>query len=782
MIARLGRRGALAVAVAVVLATPGWAFYPFGFYDETGALTIVKWPLSAFDTNGDGDVSGPGEGIPLNFEINGPNNDGFTPAEIAKILNGYEEWERVTTAYAAFRQGQSLVDPVEVTGDLDNIDAFNYVMFESVADATEQGGTLAGGSLSITLVAAALEDTFITIGNSTFPVTGGQILDVDTVIVEEARNLENTTQLITLQGLATFASGVGLGLNWSPLTNFDSEESEQQGVPVERRVINIRNFDGTLTPRGVTSSMVNSFALYTEDGNDSHQDLAPDDIAAITFMYPRTDQDLFFEIQQKARTRARQGFASQPIAGAWIRAWVDADNNPATVPVLFADTLTGLYQWQLNTDFRGHFELKGLFKQLETQQQTVFAAPFTITCGEFLPEILPDDRETYDSTHGAFVGAPTGVDGFGFDSLFPSEVFNENGNLLGIPNLGQGTPLIFDLNRRRIVSQTSGKTLDVILAAGRPMFGDQNSTCPLNVVVSGINVVQGPNVLRALRDKVLLPTAAGAAFVDLYYRAAPAMAAFLIETPAALTAARVTMTGFEWIVVHAEISLLAIALFLVSAVAWRRRRHVSTLALLALTFGIAPFSGQAMVDDRLGIDDYLTMADDVIVGKVISVESRWTDDHKKIVTDVAIEVSEAIKGNQNKGNHVNLRLPTGRVGAIVRYSPDLPTFQSGEEVLLFLDCQPRGHAVIAGVVGKFVVRRHPKTGEKYVFAQSLPGRARLERVAAKMNKPDETEAKAAENAVRWAPFEQRTLVKLEEFTAYLRGIDRKQRKLAQAEP
>lgn len=68
-----------------------------------------------------------------------------------------------------------------------------------------------------------------------------------------------------------------------------------------------------------------------------------------------------------------------------------------------------------------------------------------------------------------------------FDTLFPAEVFRESGNLLGLGNIEQGTPLVFDVLSRKIVSETSGKTLDVILATGRPMFGEQDQTCPLLV-------------------------------------------------------------------------------------------------------------------------------------------------------------------------------------------------------------------------------------------------------------------------------------------------------------
>ncbi len=402
---RAALRTLMLVLLAAVVAPQGWAFYPYGFFNESGELVIIKWPLSVLDVNGDGDVSGPGDGVELNIET-GNGTDGFTTNEVAKVMAGYEEWERVSSAYIAFRQGPAIVDPIEISAGVDSVDAFNLVLFESEDDEVAQGGSIVGGALSVTLVANTFDDTYITVGSTTFPVTGGQFIDVDTVISYLAREIENTSDEISLQGLVTAIAGTTFGLGDSPLANYDENATQQQQdqnkfVNVEDRVIAIRNYDGTLSLRGVSSTMINDFVVYLEDNDtltDSHADLAPDDIGAVTYLYPRSSIDLFFDLDQRARTQARNGFASEPIAGAWIRAWCDADNNPGTARVPLTDTFTGLYQWQVNTDFRGHFSLKNLFKQLETIQEISFSANYTFSCSEFLPPIL--DQGDYDTTHG----------------------------------------------------------------------------------------------------------------------------------------------------------------------------------------------------------------------------------------------------------------------------------------------------------------------------------------------------------------------------------------------
>src|SRR5690606_8190606 len=168
------------------------------------------------------------------------------------------------------------------------------------------------------------------------------------------------------------------------------------------------------------------------------------------------------------------------------------------------------------------------------------------------------------------------------------------------------------------MSVTSGKTLDVLLATGRPMFGDQSSVCPLNVVVAGLAPMQTPSVFRTFRDDVLLNTAAGTALVDAYYRAAPTMAEFLLDHHGALAAARYVARGVEWTVVHAEwlLALVSGALVWVLGRRYLRRRHAGAVSALllagALSFAAMPADALLLPYD---ISDYAAMSSDVIHGK-----------------------------------------------------------------------------------------------------------------------------------------------------------------------
>ena len=125
-----------------------------------------------------------------------------------------------------------------------------------------------------------------------------------------------------------------------------------------------------------------------------------------------------------------------------------------------------------------------------------------------------------------------------FATNYPSEVYNEFGNIYGIENNPAGTALVWDFTKNTVVSKASDKTIPTMLPLNRPMFGDPNDVCPLNVIngTSGTgtdttgNITTGAvtgsiKALRSFRDDVLLKSAAGQALVDAYYLVSPAAAA-----------------------------------------------------------------------------------------------------------------------------------------------------------------------------------------------------------------------------------------------------------------
>jgi hypothetical protein len=98
---------------------------------------------------------------------------------------------------------------------------------------------------------------------------------------------------------------------------------------------------------------------------------------------------------------------------------------------------------------------------------------------------------------------------------------------------------------------------------------------------------------------------------------------------------------------------------------------------------------------------------DIVIGSVESTRSRWSDDHKKIFTDVDLRVSESLKGGG--AERLTLTQLGGEMDGI-RYSvPGGPLFRRGEEAVVFVWRDARGTPQVNGLAqGKFDIARDAK--------------------------------------------------------------------------
>ena len=107
---------------------------------------------------------------------------------------------------------------------------------------------------------------------------------------------------------------------------------------------------------------------------------------------------------------------------------------------------------------------------------------------------------------------------------------------------------------------------------------------------------------------------------------------------------------------------------------------------------------------KMELDDLTRTSDAVVRGKVTKLESHWTGDRMRIVTEVQIEVSEAMKGTV--GKTVTVQQPGGVVGDIGQRVEGLASFSEGEEVVLFLESLPGSTFLVAGMAqGKYRLER-----------------------------------------------------------------------------
>lgn len=96
-------------------------------------------------------------------------------------------------------------------------------------------------------------------------------------------------------------------------------------------------------------------------------------------------------------------------------------------------------------------------------------------------------------------------------------------------------------------------------------------------------------------------------------------------------------------------------------------------------------------------------SDAVVRGKVSQVHSRWSGDHRRIVTVVQVDVEETLKGAP--GHQVTILQPGGVVGDIGQRVEGLASFGVGEEVVVFLEQRGPGYIVSGLAQGKYRVER-----------------------------------------------------------------------------
>jgi hypothetical protein len=141
-------------------------------------------------------------------------------------------------------------------------------------------------------------------------------------------------------------------------------------------------------------------------------------------------------------------------------------------------------------------------------------------------------------------------------------------------------------------------------------------------------------------------------------------------------------------------------------------RFIAALALLACAPALAT---TALFAD---LPELAARAELVIRGKVMSSESRWTDDGRRIVTDVQVEVAEVLKGAPRA--RLTVRQPGGQVGTLGQRVDGVAAFTVGEEVVLFLERRPDDSFHLAGMAqGKLRVERTTDGRAAYAVPESV---------------------------------------------------------------
>jgi hypothetical protein len=108
----------------------------------------------------------------------------------------------------------------------------------------------------------------------------------------------------------------------------------------------------------------------------------------------------------------------------------------------------------------------------------------------------------------------------------------------------------------------------------------------------------------------------------------------------------------------------------------------------------------------------------IVYGRVAEVRPEWSDDRSRIDTIVSVEVSAYLKGGP--GGTVTFRVPGGQIGRYRNVMVGAPSFQTGEEAILFLSASGPSVAHVFGLSqGVFRVRVDERTGRRLVISPVL---------------------------------------------------------------
>lgn len=122
----------------------------------------------------------------------------------------------------------------------------------------------------------------------------------------------------------------------------------------------------------------------------------------------------------------------------------------------------------------------------------------------------------------------------------------------------------------------------------------------------------------------------------------------------------------------------------------QRRIAMAVLATLCL----AAMPAAASIFLHMSTRELVTQADALIRGRVVDLESSWSESGRVIVTDATIEVEQALLGSVPQT--VTVRTFGGQVDDVIVEAHGFPRFEQDEHVLLYLEADDDGTLRVLG--------------------------------------------------------------------------------------
>jgi hypothetical protein len=145
---------------------------------------------------------------------------------------------------------------------------------------------------------------------------------------------------------------------------------------------------------------------------------------------------------------------------------------------------------------------------------------------------------------------------------------------------------------------------------------------------------------------------------------------------------------------------------------------MTRMLVVAVPLALCASSAEATTMLRVETADLARRSELVVRGTVQRIDSHWTGDRRRIVTDIVLQVSAVLKGSP--AQTVVIEQQGGLVEGIGQRVEGVASFSAGEEVVVFLERRLGDRYLLTGMAqGKFKVERSSDGRAVYVIPEDL---------------------------------------------------------------
>jgi hypothetical protein len=137
--------------------------------------------------------------------------------------------------------------------------------------------------------------------------------------------------------------------------------------------------------------------------------------------------------------------------------------------------------------------------------------------------------------------------------------------------------------------------------------------------------------------------------------------------------------------------------------------HRAALVIAAVLL-LVPVTAQATISRAIEFDEKVENAASIVLGRMVSQESRWDADHNWILTYSTFQVEKTMKGAP--AQQITIVTPGGTIGTTAQDVVGIPKFEKGEDHVLFVRDTKAGPTVLYFDQGAYRVTQ--ERGERTV--------------------------------------------------------------------